>query len=99
MKPRIALLTSLLAASLLAACGGGGISGTYTDTNGLVSITFNHGNATFTDPDGKASTWPYTMHGKEITVTDPSSGAHHVLRLDAKGCLRFTDSVYRMCKS
>lgn len=60
----------LLAAGLLAGCGGGGMSGTYTDSSGVISFTF-HSSKVDIHTFGGTVEVPYRVDGDNIIIKSP----------------------------
>jgi hypothetical protein len=60
----------LLSAALLAGCGGGGMSGTYSDSNGVLSFTFHSGKVDVNTPGGTVEA-PYSVDGDRIVIKSP----------------------------
>jgi hypothetical protein len=102
MRPLI-LLSAL---TLLTACGGGGLEGTYLGedaasgerTGFLDSITFRSGNqleATFL---GQTKQGTYTVEGKRVTVKVADDDSPEVLTIMDDGCLEGNAILGRYCR-
>ena len=88
MNIRGKLLAPTLAALLLAACGGGNISGTYAKNDSALTIKFDKGKAYvtgLTSMDTIAGT--YTVDGDKITVDGAQGHPHLVLTRNKDGTL------------
>ncbi|HSC08325.1 MAG TPA: hypothetical protein VLD59_15985 [Steroidobacteraceae bacterium] len=102
MRPLI-LMSSL---TLFAACGGGGLEGTYLGedaasgerTGFLDSITFKSGNqleATFL---GQTKHGTYTVNGKQVTLKVADDDTPELLTILDDGCLEGNAIVGRYCR-
>lgn len=84
----IALVTALAVAGGLAACGGSGIEGTYSDDMGVVSYDFGSGGKVLvTGPFGAAVEMEYERDGDRILVGGADSSARQVLTITDEGHL------------
>lgn len=69
----------LFAAVLLTACGGGGLSGTYADTEGLMSLEFTSSSKVrFTTPSD-SRTVPYKLKGQALTLGNGDGGSGELI--------------------
>jgi hypothetical protein len=102
MRPLI-LLSSL---TLFAACGGGGLEGTYLGedaasgerTGFLDSITFKSGNrleATFL---GQTRQGTYSVEGKQVTLKVADDDTPELLTIGDDGCLEGNAIIGRYCR-
>jgi hypothetical protein len=88
MNIRTRFLAPLLATLVLAACGGGGISGTYAKTDSALTIKFDSGKAWVTGlVSMKTIEGTYTVDGDKITVDGPDGHPHLTLTRNSDGSL------------
>lgn len=84
MNTRTRILAPLLATLLLAACGGG-VTGTYLDSNGNPALTLSSGNAELEAGPVKMQV-PYSVDGDKIKL-HAGGGEDIVLTLHSDGTL------------
>lgn len=82
--------------SLLAACGSGP-SGTYSDDNGVMSITFKSGGKAFMSSMGFESEVNYKVDDGKVVVT--GANGNLVLDVQSDGSLEFMGSKLTKKKS
>jgi hypothetical protein len=88
MNIRIRFLAPLAAVLLLAACGGGGISGTYAKTDSALTIKFDSGKAYITGLTSMDTIeGTYKVDGDKIAVDGPQGHPHLVLTRNKDGTL------------
>ncbi|MDE2148769.1 MAG: hypothetical protein KGJ55_02805 [Gammaproteobacteria bacterium] len=98
-KSRFSTTCAALAAlTLLAACGGADVSGTYSDKTGLVQLQFKDGKVEFRRLGMTQGIFKYKVKGTTITL---SNGGNQTLLLevDDKGCLTGFPAFGELCKS
>lgn len=88
MNIRIRLLVSLLAALLLAACGSG-LSGTYADSMGFTSYTFEPGGKLEVSTMGSTMAMHYEVDGNKVKVglSDGKDGPTQVMTIQPDGSI------------
>jgi hypothetical protein len=88
MNIRTRLLAPLLATLILAACGGGGISGTYAKTDSALTIKFESGKAWMTGLTSmKTIEASYKVDGDKVIVDGPDGHPHLTLTRSGDGSL------------
>jgi hypothetical protein len=98
-------LTLLVWLHLLAACGGGGLQGTYSGedsatgerTGFLDSITFKSGNQIEASFLGQTKQGTYSLEGKQITLTVAGDDTPEMLTIMDDGCLEGRGILGRYC--
>lgn len=88
MKIRTRILVPMLAALLLAACGGG-LSGTYSDSEDITSYTFEPGGKVEVSAMGSAMEMHYEVDGNKVKVglSGNPNGPVQVLTIQPDGSI------------
>jgi hypothetical protein len=93
------LLPSVLV--LIVACGGGGLSGVYSDEAGMFTYTFDGptkvtmGVKFMGSEQQRETTYEYVDH--KLKIVDPMSGSKQVAEVDADGCFDLGMMIGKIC--
>lgn len=80
------LLAPLLATVLLAACGGSGLDGTYSDPTGVASYTFEPGGKVEVSVMGATTEMHYEVDGQKVKI-GPEGGPAQVMTILKDGSI------------
>ena len=86
----------------LAACGGGGLSGTYTPKGGngfFEKMTFTSGDKVEITFMGQVREIGYETDGKTLKIINPNAGETQVFTLDSAGCFDGGGLIGTYCKA
>lgn len=86
MRIHTVVLAPLLATLLLAACGGSGLSGTYSDPTGVSSYTFKPGGVVEVGAMGATAEMHYEVDGKQVKI-GVKGGPMQVMTLQQDGSI------------
>src|SRR5262245_50860691 len=93
-KTLLTFVASLCIAT--AACGGGGIEGTYSDDPGSLMLELKpEGKATFTD-NGNVEACTYAVSGKQVTTNCDGQSGQSVFAIHDDGSLTMQGSPFPM---
>lgn len=83
---RISVAILLIWVTLLTGCGGG-LSGTYSDRRGMMSIKFDSSKAYMKFADGTAVEAPYKLDGDKVILKNPRGPGNLMLTRNEDGSL------------
>jgi hypothetical protein len=86
---------------LILACGGGGLSGVYSDKEGMFTYTFSGSDRVtmsvkmMGSEQQRETTYEYVDH--KLKIVDPTTGSKQVAEADAEGCFDFGMMIGKIC--
>ena len=87
---------------LLAACGGGGLSGTYTPSGGagfFEKLTFTSDKTAEITFMGQTREIGYEVDGKRLKIINPNAGETQIFTIDDTGCFDGGGFIGKYCRT